>query len=144
MRAPIDLFERDRQAAQEQAAASERARANNVRTFERMWLCLGVDCIRAANSSHQSEIAEALGIATNRWSRLLEMESQIQREEQELAGRPKKRPSEHGDELVPDRTLLERDRAWEEATKHRAESLAALKDLAKAERRELESFTKRR
>ena len=40
--------------------------------------------------------------------------------------------------------FVERDRAFEQETKVRRESLAALKDQAKAERRELEGFTSKR
>ena len=87
---------------------------------------------------------EARGHAASRWSRLLDLEAQVQRDEVALASRPKKRPSEPGDDLVPDRTLAERDRAFEQETKVRRESLAALKDQAKAERRELEGFTSKR
>jgi hypothetical protein len=145
MQTPQDLFERDRQQMQEQVRAAEEGRRKNVALFERMWLTLGADCITAAGSSHQAELAEALGIATSRWSRLLDMEGQVQREEQQIAARPKKRPSEVGDDLVPDRTLAERGRAWEEQTKHLRAAHAELRKLAETERKELESFvTKRR
>jgi hypothetical protein len=76
----------------------------------------------------------------SRWSRLIEMESQIQREEAALASRPKTRPAQFGDELLPDRTLRQRDAEWQEATKYRRGLLGELKDQAKAERKELESL----
>lgn len=105
MQTPIDTLARHQQEMAEQAAASERARVQNVNRFVEMWLSLGVDCIRAAGSSHQPELAEALGLATNRWSRLLDAEAQVQREEQRLASRPKKRPAQPTDDTLPDRTI---------------------------------------
>ena len=142
---PIDLVERHQREMAEQAAAGERARVANVQRFVEMWLTLGVDCIRAAGSGHQPEIAEALGLATNRWGRLLDVEAQVQREDQQLASRPKKRPTQPGDDALPDRTIEKQDRAWEDETKSRRNGLGVLKDQAKAERKELESFiTKRR
>ena len=77
------------------------------------------------------------------WARLLDQEAQVQRDEAALASRPKKRPTVPTDDTLPERTLAERDRAFEQETKVRRESLAALKDQAKAERRELESLHKR-
>jgi hypothetical protein len=49
---------------EEQARAAEEGRRKNIALFERMWLTLGSDCIRAAGSQHQVEVAEALGIAS--------------------------------------------------------------------------------
>jgi hypothetical protein len=57
-----------------------------VEKYTRMWLTLGADCIKAASSSHQQEVAEALGLASHRWNKLLAMEEQVVREEQDLAG----------------------------------------------------------
>lgn len=137
-----DIVERDRRAQAERAARNERARANNLKTFEAMWLTLGSDVLKLDGTRHDAELAEARGLAAYRWNQLLGMEAQAQREEQELASRPQKRPIQTGDDLLPDRTIAQRDREWEDATKHRAESLAALKDQIKQERAELEAFTK--
>ena len=144
MQKPIDLFARSQQEIAEQAAADERARVQNVQRFTQMWLTLGVDVIKAAGSNHQAEIAEALGIATNRWGRLLDAEAQIQREEQELAGRPKKRGTAPGDEFLAPEVIKRQASAYEDETRSRHDSLVLLKEQARAERRELESFTKGR
>jgi hypothetical protein len=130
---------------QEQAAAGERARVANVQRFTQMWLTLGQDCITAAGSGHRPEIDEALGLATHRWSRLLDMEQQVEREAAVLASRPKNRPAELTDDTLPDRTLEKRNADWQEQTKHMRAAHADLTKLAEKERRELESFvTKRR
>jgi hypothetical protein len=125
---------------EEQARAAEEGRRKNVALFERMWLTLGPDCIRAAGSQHQVEVAEALGIATSRWSRLLDQAHQVIREEAALASRPVERT----DEALPDRTLEKRNADWQEQTKHMRAAHAELRKLAEKERRELESFTKGR
>jgi hypothetical protein len=80
-----DLFERHRQQIEEQQREFERGRVSNTQRFEQMWLSLGSDVIRAARSSHQPEIAEALGSAVRRWELLLNLEAQIPREEAHLA-----------------------------------------------------------
>jgi hypothetical protein len=129
---------------EEQARAAEEGRRKNLALFERMWLTLGADCIRAAGSQHQVEVAEALGIATSRWSRLLDMEQQVIREEQQLSSRPKNRPAERTDETLPDRTIEKRNADWQEQTKHMRAAHAELRKLAEAERKELESFVARR
>lgn len=129
---------------QEQAAAAERARVANVQRFTQMWLTLGQDCITAAGSGHRPEIDEALGLATNRWSRLLDAEAQVQREEQQLANRPKKRPAQPTDDTLPDRTIEKQARDWEEQTKHLHVALAELHKLTVSERKELESYTAKR
>jgi len=118
----------------------EQIRKRNVGTFVRMWLTLGADVLRAASSEHQLEVAEALGIATNRWGRFLDMEQQAIREEAALASRPKNRPAELTDEALPDRTLEKRNADWQEQTKHMRAAHAELKEQAKAERKALESL----
>jgi hypothetical protein len=138
--APIDLIEQHQREMAEQEAAAERGRMQNVNRFVEMWLTLGSDVIRAGGSSHQPELAEALGLASNRWGRLLDAEAQIGREEQLLASRPKTRPSQFGDDALPDRTIEKQARAWVDQTKHMQASLAELKAQVKAERKELESF----
>src|SRR4029453_5046746 len=140
MQTPTDLFARHQQELAEHAAQGERARISNVQRFTAMWLSLGQDCIRAAGSQHRPEIDEALGLATHRWSRLLDMEAQVQRDEQQLAARGKKRPPAHDEELLPDRTIAQRDAAYLDETKHRKAALAELKEQAKRERKELEAL----
>jgi hypothetical protein len=85
---------------------------------------------------------EARGHAANRWSLLLDLEAQAQREEQNLALRPKKRPTQPTDDRLPDRTIEKQARDWEEQTKGRHAALAELKAQANAERKTLESFRK--
>jgi hypothetical protein len=91
-------------------------------------------------SRHDAELAEARGLAMSRWNQLINIEQQVIREEQALAARPKKRRPAPGDDLVPDRTLAERDRAFEEESKGRRDGLEVLKAQAKHERAELEDY----
>ena len=140
MQTPLDLIARHQQEMAEQAVQGERARISNVQRFTAMWLSLGQDCIRAAGSQHRPEIDEALGLATHRWGRLLDMEQQVIREEQTLAARGKTRPVQQGDEMLPDRTIAQRDAAYLDETKHRKAALAELKEQAKRERKELEAL----
>jgi hypothetical protein len=131
---------------QEQARADEEAYKKNVLRFCEMYLTLGPDVTKLATSTRfDGALREACGIAANKWSQLLEKEEQVIREEAALASRPKNRPAQQGDDLLPDRTLDARNAAWDDETRHRRESLAALKEQAERERKELEAFvTKRR
>ena len=139
-----DRLQRDRQAAQEAAVRNEEARKANVELLTKMFLSLGADCIKVASSSrHDAELAEARGLAAHRWEQLLGMEQQIQRDAAALAARPRKRPSERTDETLPDRTLEQRNRDWEQQTEHKATALALLREQARRERHELEAFTRR-
>jgi hypothetical protein len=140
MQAPTDLIAQQQRKMAERAAAGERARVANVHRFIEMFLTLGPDAAKLDGSRHDSELAEAKASAASRWTRLFDLESQVQREEQAVAARPKMRPAAPGDDLLPDRTLAERDRAFEEETKGRRDGLEVLKAQAKRERAELESF----
>jgi hypothetical protein len=135
-----DAFEAQRRETQERAEAGERARKQNITTFEQMWLSLGSDVLKLDGSRHDAELVEARGLAMNRWSQLLSKEEQVIREGAALASRPKNRPAQQGDDLLPDRTLDARNAAWDDETRHRRESLAALKEQAERERKELEAF----
>jgi hypothetical protein len=126
--------------AQEQAAAAERGRKQNIELFTKMWLSLGADVLKLEGTRHDQELAEAKGLAAYRWSQLLQMEQQVIREEQQLASRSKNRPAQFGDEQLPNRTLDERNRQWQDETKHRRAALAELKEQAKRERKELEAL----
>lgn len=108
-----------------------------------MFLSLCPDVLKLDGTRHDAEMMEARGHAASRWARLLDLEAQLQRDDAVLASRPKKRPAAPGDDLLPDRTLEERDRAWEQETQVRREGLTALRDQAKVERKELECFHKR-
>jgi hypothetical protein len=141
MLTPQELFERGRQQMEEQQREFERAYRQNVEVFTRMFLGLGTGCIVLAESSrHDQALAEAKSLAAHRWSQLLDMEQQIPREEARLAARPKTRPTMQGDDLLPDRTLEQRNADWQAETDHIRASLDALKEQAKVERRELESL----
>jgi hypothetical protein len=95
----------------------------------------------ADGSRHDPALTEAKGLAAARWNRLLNMEAQVRRDEQILAVRPKKRPSgQPGDDVLPDRTLAQRDAAWLDETKHKVAVLADLKAQVKRERAEVESY----
>jgi hypothetical protein len=138
-----EAMARQRQMA-EQARAAEEGRRTNVALFERMWLSLGGDVLKLDGTRHDAELAEARGLAMSRWNQLLSLEQQVVREEALLAARPNTRPAQKGDELLPDRTIDERNRQWQDETKHKRGALADLKEQAKRERRELDSFTKGR
>jgi hypothetical protein len=130
---------------QEQAAAAERGRKQSIELFTRMFLSLGPSCIPLAESSrHDAELAEAKGLAAWRWNQLLGMEQQIIREEGILAACPKTRPAQQGDDLLPDRTLDQRNADWQVESKNKRAGLEDLKEQAKRERRELESYIKSR
>jgi hypothetical protein len=135
-----DAYAARQQQMQEQAAAGERAYRSNVNRFVEMWLSLGSDVTKLEGTWHDGELLEARGLAAHRWGQLLGMEEQIGREEQQLALRPKKRPAQPGDELLPDRTLAQRDAGWQDETKHHRAALADMKEQAKRERRELEAL----
>jgi hypothetical protein len=135
-----DVLEGMQRQMAEQTAAAEAAHKANVETFTRMWLGLGSDVLRLAGTMHDGEIAEAKGLAAARWNGLVGMEGQIQREEATLAIRPSRRPTQPGDDVLPDRTLKQRDAEWQDKTKYLRDSLAALKAEAATERRLLESY----
>ena len=125
---------------QEQAAAGERAYRSNVEIFTKLFLCLGADAMKLAGTRHDAELAEARGLAAARWSQLLDAEAQCVRDEQKLNVRPKTRPAQPGDDLLPDRTIKERNADWDAQTKYLYAALADLKETTKAERRELERW----
>ena len=140
-----DLYSRDFAVAQAAGEAQARATRRNVEIFTAMFLGLGPDAMKLDGTAHDAELLEARSLAAWRWNQLLGLEAQVQREEQNLAARPTKRPAQPGDEVLPDRTLAKRDAGWLDETKYKHAALAELKDQAKRERRELESFvTKRR
>jgi hypothetical protein len=124
----------------EQAANAERIRKENIEVFTRMFISLGPDAIRVAGQSYDAQLAKARGLASLRWSRLLDMEAQAQREEAALASRPKQRPSQPSDDTVPDRTLAKWNAAWEGETQSARDGLKLLKQEAARERKELESY----
>jgi hypothetical protein len=136
----VDAYELHAQQMSEAAANAERARKQNIETFQRMWLTLGPDVVKVAGTGHDPELAEAKSFAAHRWNVLLNQEAQIVRDEQALAGRPKKRPPQPGDDLLPDRTLEQRIAAWDDETKGLRVNLATLKEITKTERRELQSW----
>jgi hypothetical protein len=135
-----DVYAARQQQMQEQTAAAERAYRANVNRFVEMWLSLGSDVMRLDGTRHDAELAEAKGLASARWNRLVAMESQIQREEATLASRPRKRPISSTDDTLPDKFLEKQEQEWQDKTKYLRDSLAALKAEAASERRLLESF----
>jgi hypothetical protein len=140
----MDAWATEQRQFAEQAAASERAYRSNVNRFVEMFLTLGADAVKVAGNNHDQELNEAKGLAAWRWNQQLELEAQIIREEQQLNTRPKTRPAFPGDDVLPDRTLTQRNADWEVETKNRRAGLANLKEQAKRERAELESYTVRR
>jgi hypothetical protein len=135
------LAARQRQ-LEEEARAAEVGRRKNIAILETMWLSLGPDVLKFEGTRHDAELAEARGLAMSRWARLLDLDAQVIREEQQLASRPKNRPAQQGDDVLPDRTIDERNRQWQDETTHRKGTLADLKEQAKRERKELEAFRK--
>ena len=125
---------------QEQARAAEEGRRKNVAILETMWLTLGPDVLKFDGTRHDTELNEARGLAMSRWNQLLSLEQQVVREEALLAARPTNRPAQKGDEVLPDRTLEQRNVAWQDETKHKRGALADLKEQAKRERKELEAL----
>lgn len=115
-------------------------RARNVQRFTQMWLSLGVDVIRAAGSSHRAEIGEALGLTVRRWEQLLNIEAQIPREETRLAVRERGRVPDPTDEYAPKELLAKKDSDHRQRVEGERAALKQLKEQAKAERKELESF----
>jgi hypothetical protein len=141
MQAPTDLFAKHQQELTEQQRAGERAYRSNVSRFVEMFLSLGADCIKIAEGTRfDGQLTEAKGLAASRWSQLLALEQQVIREERILAARPKTRPAQPGDEVLPDRTIDERNRQWQDETKHKRGALAELKAQAARERAELEAL----
>jgi hypothetical protein len=139
-----DAFAARQQEIAEQVAAGERAHRKNVELFQQMWLSLGSDVTKLEGTRHDAELAEAKGIAAARWNQLLGLEAQIVREEQQLALRPKNRPISSTDDTLPDRFLEKQEQEWQEKTKYLHAAHAELKEQAKAERKELESFVTKR
>jgi hypothetical protein len=136
----LDAHEKRHQEMREEAARTAAARKQNIEVFTRMFLALGPDAMKIAGTAHDAELAEAKALAAHRWNVLIDQEAQIEREEQALAGRPKKRPPQPGDDLLPDRTLEQRIAAWDDETKGQRENLATLKEITKNERRQMESW----
>jgi hypothetical protein len=135
----VDQLERQQREMREAEANAERGRAENVRIFTMLFLGLGADTMKLDGTSHDQELLEARGLASSRWHRLLDMEAQVGRDEQALALRPKTRPAELGDDALPDRTIAARGQAYVDETKARIAQLADLRELAKNERKALES-----
>ena len=127
----------------ERAAADAEARRNNLATFERMFLSLGADAAKLDGNRHDSELMEAKVAAASRWHRLASLESQIVREEQALAARPKKRPHQAGDDLIAPEGLKRLEDEFAAKADYQRASLDALKEQAKRERAELTSFVVR-
>jgi hypothetical protein len=136
-----DAFAAQQRQMEEQTRAAEEAYRKNVSRFVEMYLTLGPDVTKLATSTRfDGALREACGIAANKWSQLLDMEEQVVREEAALASRPKTRPTQPGDETLPDRTIDQRNADWQEQTKHKRDALTGLKEQAERERKELEAY----
>jgi hypothetical protein len=135
-----DAYAAAQQQAQEQARAAEEGRRKNIEILRRMFLSLGADAITVANSTHDGELAEAKALAAGEWSRLLDLEAQVVREEANLNARPRRRPAAPSDKMLAREVIERMDEEYEADTKHRRESLAQEKALAVATRKDLESY----
>lgn len=109
-----DLYEKTAREIREAAARNEAARKSNVELFVKMFLGLGVDAIKVAGSGYDAELAEARGLAGHRWSKLLDADAQTVRGEQNLAMRPKKRPSQPGDNMLATEVIDRLNKVWEQ------------------------------
>jgi hypothetical protein len=109
-----------------------------------LFLGLGADCVKLDGSRHDAEWAEAKALAAHRWSRLLDLEGQVQREEQTLAARPKNRPKAPSDDLIASEVIERMATAFAQETDGMRAGVEQLKEQAKRERRELESLIVRR
>jgi hypothetical protein len=136
----MDGYQQRQLEMQEQAARDAVARKRNVEVLTRMWLTLGPDVMKFVGTAHDMELAEARGLASSRWFRLLDLEQQILRDEAALASRPKTRPAQLGDDVLPDRTIASRTAAYADETKARIAQLADEREQAKNERRSLEGL----
>ena len=128
------------QEANKQQQEFEQAHQTNVRLFAEMFLSLGPDCLKLGGNRHDGELLEAKAIAAARWEQLFNLEQQVQREEQAVAARPKKRPAAPGDDMLASEVVERLNRAFEEESKGRRDGLEVLKAQAKHERAELEAF----
>lgn len=72
--------------------------------------------------------------------RALGARCQIRRDEATLASRLKSRPTQPGDDVLPDKAIEKQEREWQDKTMYLRGSLAALKAEAASERRLLESY----
>jgi hypothetical protein len=68
------------------------------------------------------------------------LEQQVQREEQAVAARPRKRPAARGDDMLATEVIKRLESAFEEESKGRRDGLEVLKAQAKHERAELEGY----
>jgi hypothetical protein len=136
----VGAYELHAQQMAEAAANAERGRKQNVELFTKMWLTLGPDVMRLDGAADDPELAEAKGLAAHRWNVLLNQEEQIVREEQALAVRPTRRPSDVNDWKLPKEAIERLEKAYNDETEGAREQLKLLKELAKNERRELESW----
>ncbi len=128
---------------QEQAAREETRAARECSRLRADVAGLGRRLHHCCQSGHRGEIDEALGLATARWERLFGMEAQVQRETQDLALRPRKRPGQFGDDMLSGDVLLRLRKAYEQETKGLQDELADLRKLAAAERKELEGLPRK-
>jgi hypothetical protein len=55
-----------------------RGRERNVQLFAAMFLSLGPDVLKLTGTAHDQGLLEARGLAAHRWSRLLDLEAQVQ------------------------------------------------------------------
>ena len=122
--------------------ASPRSR-RNVEVFTTMFLSLRAGCIEIAGSAHDKELAEAKGLAAYRWDQLLAFEAQIPRDEATLAVLELGRGADAGDQWAPEKLIAHKDAAHRERIESERAAIRELKAQTKAERKELESYTRR-
>jgi hypothetical protein len=116
----------------------------NLAAFEALFLGLGSDVIKLDGSRYDAELLQAKASAAGRWLRLQQLKAQVEREAAILAARPKER-GYPGDEFIADSLVARQAEAWKVQTDEMASSLEYIREQAKQERKELESFiTKRR
>lgn len=132
--------EQQRQAEQAAARQAE-VRQRRLERLEQMFLTLGSDVLQLGDGTLAgAEFMDARSTAAGKWSRLLNLERQIERETASLAARPKTRPAEPSDQMLATEVVKRMEAAFAaEADAHRA-GLEELKEQAKRERAELTRY----
>ena len=100
------VTQRDFAQADQAAARQAEVRQRRLDRLEAMFLTLGVDVLQLGDGTlAAAEFMDARSLAAGKWSRLLDLEGQVQREAARLAARSKTRPSEPADQMLADEVV---------------------------------------
>jgi hypothetical protein len=89
-------------------------------------------------------LAAGKAAAAARWEQLLNLEAQVPREEANLAAPERGRVPDPNDEFAPRELLAKKDADHRNRVEARRDGLKQLKEEAKRERQELESYITKR